>query len=56
MPYEGIEKYLLSNKNREILKDNFETSFARIYLILALKKIIAQCLDIFNIKALEEMR
>lgn len=24
MPYEGIEKYLLSNKNREILKDNFE--------------------------------
>ena len=55
--FHGLWNKGIENQNLKfILKDNFETSFARIYLILALKKIIAQCLDIFNIKALEEMR
>ena len=39
-----------------IIKDNFELTLSRIYLITAVKKIISHCLDIFNIKALEEMR
>jgi len=38
-----------------IIKNDFNTTFARIYLILALKKIIYETLDIFNIKALEQM-
>ena len=55
--FHGLWNKGIENQNLKfILKDNFETSFARIYLILALKKVIAQCLDIFNIKALEEMR
>ena len=55
--FHGLWNKGIENQNLKfILKDNFETSFARIYLILALKKVISQCLDIFNIKALEEMR
>lgn len=38
-----------------IIKNNFELTIARIYLILAVKKIIAEGLEIFNIKALEQM-
>ena len=39
-----------------IIKDNLQVTYARIYLVLALKKIIATGLEIFNIKAVEEMR
>ena len=39
-----------------IIKDNLRVTYARIYLVLALKKIIATGLEIFNIKAVEEMR
>ncbi len=39
-----------------IIKDNLEVTKARIYMINALKIIIASGLDIFNIKAVEEMR
>lgn len=39
-----------------IIKDNLEITKARIYLIMALKIIIQNGLDIFNIKAVEEMR
>lgn len=39
-----------------IIKKDLQTTLARIYLILAVKKIIATGLEIFNIKALEEMR
>lgn len=39
-----------------IIKDNLEITKARIYLIIALKIIIASGLEIFNIKAVEEMR
>lgn len=38
-----------------IIKNNFELTMARIYLILATKKIIAEGLNIFNIEALEQM-
>lgn len=56
------EFHALWNKGSEnpqlkfILKNDETTTFARIYLVLAVKKIISQCLEIFNIKALEEMR
>lgn len=39
-----------------IIQDDLEITLARIYLVLAVKKTIATGLDIFNIKALEEMR
>ncbi len=39
-----------------IIKDNLEATKARIYLIFAIKIIIASGLEVFNIKALEEMR
>lgn len=39
-----------------IIPNNLELTFSRVYLILAVKKIIANGLDIFNIKALEEMK
>ena len=39
-----------------IIKDDLNITLARIYLVLAVKKTIATGLDIFNIKALEEMR
>ncbi len=39
-----------------IIKDDLQVTQSRIYLVLAVKKIIATGLDIFNIKALEEMR
>jgi len=39
-----------------IIKDNLQLTQARIYLVLAVKKIIAEGLAIFNIKAVEEMR
>ena len=38
-----------------IISDNFALTCARIYLVLALKNIIALALEIFSIKALEEM-
>lgn len=38
-----------------IIKDNLEVTKARIYLIMSLKIIISSGLDIFNIKAVEEM-
>ncbi|MBM5782856.1 MAG: arginine--tRNA ligase [Pelagibacterales bacterium] len=39
-----------------IIKDNLEITKARIYMINALRIVISTGLDIFNIKALEEMR
>ena len=39
-----------------IVKDNLNLTKSRIYLIIALKIIIASGLEIFNIKAVEEMR
>ncbi len=39
-----------------IIKENLEITKARIYLILATKLILKTGLDIFNIKAIEEMR
>lgn len=39
-----------------IIKNDLDITLARIYLVLAVKKTIATGLDIFNIKALEEMR
>jgi arginyl-tRNA synthetase len=39
-----------------IIKEDLAITSARIYLILALKKTIKVGLEIFNIKALEEMR
>lgn len=39
-----------------IIKDNLQVTAARVYLVTAVKIIIAAGLDIFNIKALEEMR
>jgi arginyl-tRNA synthetase len=38
-----------------IIKDDLQITQARIYLVLAVKKIIKTGLDIFNIKACEEM-
>jgi len=47
----------MENPNlRFIIKDNLQLTIARLYLVLALQKIIACGLDIFNIKAAEEMR
>lgn len=39
-----------------IITDNIDKTLARIYLVLATKKIIAIGLDIFNIKAVNEMK
>ncbi len=39
-----------------IIKDDLQVTKARLYLITAVKNIIAEGLNIFNIKALEEMR
>lgn len=39
-----------------IIKDNLEITKARIYLLMAIKIIISSGLEIFNVKALEEMR
>lgn len=39
-----------------IIKDDLESTKARIYLVMAVKLIIKNALDIFNIKALETMR
>jgi arginyl-tRNA synthetase len=56
------EFHALWNKGSEnpdlkfIIKENLQVTQARIYLVLALKKIIATGLEIFNIKAVEEMR
>jgi arginyl-tRNA synthetase len=58
----AAEFHSLWNKGTEnpslkfIVKDNLKTTQARIYLVLATKKIIDEGLKIFNIKALEEMR
>jgi arginyl-tRNA synthetase len=58
----AAEFHSLWNKGMEnpnlkfIIKDDLQLTNSRIYLILAVKKILAQGLDIFNIKALEEMR
>ncbi len=41
---------------RFIIPGNEKTTRARIYLIIATKKIISSALDIFNIKPLEEMK
>ncbi|MBM3590048.1 MAG: arginine--tRNA ligase [Alphaproteobacteria bacterium] len=55
------EFHALWNKGSEntqlkfILKNDETTTLARIYIVLAVRKIISQCLEIFNIKALEEM-
>jgi arginyl-tRNA synthetase len=43
-------------KLRFIIAGNIEVTKARIYLIIATKKIISSALDIFNIKPLEEMK
>jgi arginyl-tRNA synthetase len=56
------EFHALWNKGTEnpdlkfIIKENLQITSARIYLVLAVKKIIATGLEIFNIKAVEEMR
>jgi arginyl-tRNA synthetase len=39
-----------------IIKDNLQVTMARIYLVMALRNIIAEGLKIFNVKPLEEMR
>jgi len=58
----AAEFHALWNKGTEnhklkfIIKDDLQTTYARIYLVLATKKIIATALEIFNIKPLEEMR
>lgn len=58
----AAEFHALWNKGSEnpdlkfIIKENLQLTLARIYLVLAVKKIIAVGLEIFNIKAVEEMR
>jgi arginyl-tRNA synthetase len=58
----AAEFHALWNKGSEnpalkfIIKENLPTTQARIYLVLALRKIIKIGLEIFNIKAVEEMR
>ncbi len=58
----AAEFHALWNKGSEnpdlkfIIKENLQVTLARIYLVLAVKKIIAVGLEIFNIKAVEEMR
>ncbi len=58
----AAEFHALWNKGTEnpdlkfILRENLQVTLARIYLLLALKKIIATGLKIFNIEPLEEMR
>ena len=58
----AAEFHALWNKGSEnhnlkfIIKENLNMTKARIYLILSLKLIIKSGLDIFNIKAVEEMR
>jgi arginyl-tRNA synthetase len=39
-----------------IIKDNLQVTTARIYLVMALRNIVAEGLKIFNVKPLEEMR
>ncbi|OFW80476.1 MAG: arginine--tRNA ligase [Alphaproteobacteria bacterium RIFCSPLOWO2_01_FULL_40_26] len=57
----AAEFHALWNKGMEnpdlkfIIKDNLQLTQARICLIMAVKKIIAEGLGIFNIKAVEEM-
>ncbi len=56
------EFHALWNKGTEnpnlkfIIKEDLQITLARIYLILAVKKIIKTGLEIFNIKAVEELR
>ncbi len=58
----AAEFHALWNKGTEnpdlkfVIKDNLQLTQARIYLVSSVKKIIAEGLNIFNIKALEEMR
>ena len=58
----AAELHALWNKGTDnpklkfIIKDNLQLTQARIYLVLAVKKIIAEGLGVFNIKAVEEMR
>lgn len=58
----AAEFHALWNKGMEnpnlkfIIKDDLQLTNSRIYLILAVKEILAKGLEIFNIKALEEMR
>lgn len=57
----AAEFHALWNKGSEnpnlkfIIKDNLQTTMARLYLVMAVKKIITTGLDIFNVKAAEEM-
>ncbi len=39
-----------------IIEDNFDLTCARIFLVFAIKNIIANALEIFSIKAIEEMK
>lgn len=58
----AAELHALWNKGTEnpnlkfIIKDDLQVTQARLYLVMSVKKIIAEGLAIFNIKALEEMR
>lgn len=58
----AAEFHSLWNKGSEnpdlkfIIKDNLQLTYARIYLVLAVKKVIKEGLAIFNINAVEEMR
>ncbi len=58
----AAEFHSLWNKGSEnpklkfIIKDDLQLTYARIYLVLSTKKIIATGLEIFNVKPLEEMR
>lgn len=58
----AAEFHALWNKGTEnpqlkfIIKDDLQLTLARIYLVLATRKIIATALEIFNVKPLEEMR
>jgi arginyl-tRNA synthetase len=57
----AAELHALWNKGSEnpnlkfIIKDDLQTTMARLYLVSAVKKIIAVGLDIFNVKAMEQM-
>ena len=49
-------KGIKNNNLKFIMFDNYEQTKARLYLIIAVKNVIAAVFDIFNIKPVEEMK
>jgi arginyl-tRNA synthetase len=49
-------KGIKNNNLKFIMFDNYEQTKARLYLIIAVKNVIAAVFDIFNIKPFEEMK